>query len=76
MSQEKRPKKLLDLMRDVLQTQHHAIRTEDTYIDWAMCGPLSVCACGSKMWILLSIYSSSAMAKAEKIGSPCYRRTL
>ncbi len=35
MPQEKRPKKLLDQMREVLQTQHYAIRTEDAYIDWA-----------------------------------------
>jgi integron integrase len=35
MPQDKRPKKLLDQMRDVLQTQHYAIRTEDAYVDWA-----------------------------------------
>ena len=35
MPQEKRPKKLLDQMRDVLRTQHYAIRTEDAYVDWA-----------------------------------------
>ncbi|MBI3360463.1 MAG: phage integrase N-terminal SAM-like domain-containing protein, partial [Chloroflexi bacterium] len=35
MPQEPRPKKLLDQMRDVLQTQHYSIRTEDAYVDWA-----------------------------------------
>jgi len=35
MPQEQRPKKLLDQMRDVLQTQHYSIRTEDAYVDWA-----------------------------------------
>ena len=35
MPQEQRPKKLLDQMRDVLHTQHYAIRTEDAYVDWA-----------------------------------------
>jgi len=35
MSQEQRPKKLLEQMRDVLQTQHYAIRTEKAYVDWA-----------------------------------------
>ena len=35
MPQEKRPKKLLDQMRDVLRTQHYAIRTENAYVDWA-----------------------------------------
>ena len=35
MPQETRPKKLLDQMRDVLQTQHYAIRTENAYVDWA-----------------------------------------
>src|SRR5215475_9561155 len=35
MPQEPRPKKLLDQMRDVLRTQHYAIRTENAYIDWA-----------------------------------------
>lgn len=30
-----RPKKLLDQMREVLQTQHYSIRTEDAYVDWA-----------------------------------------
>jgi site-specific recombinase XerD len=35
MPQEKRPKKLLDQMRDVLHTQHDSIRTEDAYVDWA-----------------------------------------
>jgi integron integrase len=35
MPQEPRPKKLLDQMRDVLHTQHYAIRTEDAYVDWA-----------------------------------------
>lgn len=35
MPQEPRPKKLLDQMRDVLRTQHYAIRTEHAYVDWA-----------------------------------------
>jgi integrase len=35
MPQEQRPKKLLDQMRDVLRTQHDAIRTEQAYVDWA-----------------------------------------
>src|SRR5262245_39822984 len=35
MPQEPRPKKLLDQMRDVLRTQHYAIRTEDAYVNWA-----------------------------------------
>lgn len=35
MQQEQRPKKLLDQMRDVLQTQHYSIRTENAYVDWA-----------------------------------------
>ena len=35
MPQAQRPKKLLDQMRDVLRTQHYAIRTEDAYVDWA-----------------------------------------
>jgi len=35
MPQEPRPKKLLDQMRDVLRTQHYAIRTEKAYVDWA-----------------------------------------
>jgi len=35
MPQEQRPKKLLDQMRDVLRTQHYAIRTEHAYVDWA-----------------------------------------
>src|SRR2546427_2965419 len=35
MPQEPRPKKLLDQMRDVLRTQHYAIRTENAYVDWA-----------------------------------------
>ena len=35
MPQEQRPKKLLDQMRDVLRTQHYAIRTEQAYVDWA-----------------------------------------
>ena len=35
MPQEQRPKKLLDQMRDVLRTQHYAIRTENAYVDWA-----------------------------------------
>ena len=37
MPQEKRPKKLLDQMRDVLQTQHYSVRTEDAYVNWARC---------------------------------------
>jgi len=35
MPQEPRPKKLLDQMRDVICTQHYAIRTENAYVDWA-----------------------------------------
>jgi hypothetical protein len=35
MPQEPRPKKLLEQMRDVLRTQHYAIRTEQAYVDWA-----------------------------------------
>src|SRR6266568_7155514 len=35
MPQAQRPKKLLDQMRDVLRTQHYAIRTENAYVDWA-----------------------------------------
>ena len=35
LPQEPRPKKLLDQMRDVLRTQHYAIRTENAYVDWA-----------------------------------------
>src|SRR5207244_2639510 len=35
MPQAPRPKKLLDQMRDVLRTQHYAIRTEKAYVDWA-----------------------------------------
>src|SRR5262245_28324923 len=35
MPQAPRPKKLLDQMRDVLRTQHYAIRTEHAYVDWA-----------------------------------------
>jgi len=35
MPQAQRPKKLLDQMRDVLRTQHYAIRTEKAYVDWA-----------------------------------------
>ena len=35
MPQEPRHKKLLDQMRDVLRTQHYAIRTEQAYVDWA-----------------------------------------
>ena len=35
MPQAQRPKKLLDQMRDVLRTQHYAIRTEHAYVDWA-----------------------------------------
>ena len=35
MPQELRPKKLLEQMRDVLRTQHYAIRTEHAYVDWA-----------------------------------------
>src|SRR5215510_1725082 len=35
MPQAQRPKKLLDQMRDVLHTQHYALRTEKAYVDWA-----------------------------------------
>jgi site-specific recombinase XerD len=35
MSQEQRPKKLLDQMREALQTRHYSIRTEHAYVDWA-----------------------------------------
>jgi site-specific recombinase XerD len=35
MTQEKRPKKLLDQLRETLQTQHYSLRTEHTYVDWA-----------------------------------------
>ena len=28
-------KKLLDQMRDTLQTQHYSYRTENTYVEWA-----------------------------------------
>jgi len=35
MPQAQPPKKLLDQMRDVLRTQHYAIRTEKAYVDWA-----------------------------------------
>ena len=35
MPQAPRPKKLLEQMRDVLRTQHYAIRTENAYVDWA-----------------------------------------
>ena len=35
MPQEPRPKKVLEQMRDVLRTQHDAIRTENAYVDWA-----------------------------------------
>lgn len=34
MLPEKPPKKLLDQMREILQTQHYSIRTENTYVDW------------------------------------------
>ncbi len=34
MIQEKPPKKLLDQMRESLQTKHYAYRTEQTYLDW------------------------------------------
>ena len=34
MPQEKRRKKLLDQMRDVLQTPQYAIRTADAYVEW------------------------------------------
>jgi len=33
-SEPPRPKKLLDQMREALQTQHHSIRTEQAYVDW------------------------------------------
>jgi integron integrase len=35
MPQAQRPKRLLDQMRDVLRTQHYAIRTENAYVNWA-----------------------------------------
>ena len=35
MPQEPRPEKLLHQMRDVICTQHYAIRTENAYVDWA-----------------------------------------
>src|SRR2546429_9289457 len=35
MPQAQRPKKPLDQMRDVLRTQHYAIRTEHAYVAWA-----------------------------------------
>lgn len=35
MPQEKRPKKLLDQLRETLQTQHYSLRTEHAYADWA-----------------------------------------
>jgi len=28
------PKKLLDVVRDVLRTKHYSYRTEQTYVDW------------------------------------------
>jgi len=31
---EKRPKKLLDLVRDTIRIKHYSIRTEKAYIDW------------------------------------------
>ncbi len=34
-SEQPRPKKLLDQMREALQTQHYSIRTEESYVDWA-----------------------------------------
>ena len=33
-SEPPRPKKLLDQMREALQTQHYSIRTEQVYVDW------------------------------------------
>jgi len=30
----KRPKKLLDQVRDALRTQHCSIHTEKTYVEW------------------------------------------
>jgi site-specific recombinase XerD len=33
--QEKRPKKLLDQLRETLQTQHYSLRTEHACVDWA-----------------------------------------
>ena len=42
----------------------------------AACGPLRVGACGSKRWIVRRLGSSSAMAKAQKIGAPGGPRTL
>jgi hypothetical protein len=35
LSELPRPKKLLDQMREALQTQHYSIRTETSYLDWA-----------------------------------------
>jgi integron integrase len=32
---EKPSRKLLDQLRDVLQTQHYSLRTENAYVDWA-----------------------------------------
>jgi len=30
----KRPKKLLDQVRDAIQRKHYSIRTEEAYVDW------------------------------------------
>jgi integrase len=35
MTQERPPKKLLDQMRDIMQTKHYSIRTEKVYVEWA-----------------------------------------
>jgi hypothetical protein len=35
MEPEKPSRKLLDQMRDVLQTQHYSLRTENVYVEWA-----------------------------------------
>ena len=34
MQHEKPPKKLLDQMHEVLQTQHYSIHIENIYLDW------------------------------------------
>ena len=31
---EKRPKKLLDQVRDVIRLKHYSIRTEEAYVNW------------------------------------------
>ena len=35
MKPENPPRKLLDQMRDILQTQHYSSRTENAYVFWA-----------------------------------------